>query len=111
MAPVPPSPNNTAGVSPPPSASAVSPVLSLSVRILTFVSLLISVILLTTNTVWVTVLVANSFTSTTDYVDVKVKFNDFYAYRSVLFFFVFLAPKNKNILIFSIKKNSINYEN
>ncbi|KAI5670703.1 hypothetical protein M9H77_11067 [Catharanthus roseus] len=58
----------------PPPSTAVSPVISLVVRVLTFICLLISLIILATNTI----------TTSTDYGDVKIKFNDFYAYRYLL---------------------------
>ncbi|XP_027111003.1 CASP-like protein PIMP1 [Coffea arabica] len=58
----------------PPPSTAVSPIVSLLVRILTFVCLLISVIILITNT----------YTERSDYGDVKTKFTDFHAYRYLL---------------------------
>ncbi|KAI3470714.1 hypothetical protein Pfo_027377 [Paulownia fortunei] len=56
----------------PPPSNAVSPFVSLIVRILTFVCLLISLILLTT---------ATGTASVSDYVDIKVRFKDFKAFR------------------------------
>ncbi|XP_027104460.1 CASP-like protein PIMP1 [Coffea arabica] len=58
----------------PPPSTAVSPIVSLLVRILTFVCLLISVIILITNT----------YTQSSDFGDVKTKFTDFRAYRYLL---------------------------
>ncbi|KAH6806307.1 hypothetical protein C2S53_012467 [Perilla frutescens var. hirtella] len=57
-------------MAPPPSTPAVSPLVSLIIRVLTFVSLLISVIVIATN---------NSYVG-----DTKFKFDDFYAYRYML---------------------------
>nr|GMC96013.1 CASP-like protein PIMP1 [Ipomoea batatas] len=57
----------------PPPSTAISPVVVLAVRILTFVCLLISLILITTNNVTL---------SSSDYDGgLKIKFNDLYAYR------------------------------
>ncbi|KAG8390877.1 hypothetical protein BUALT_Bualt01G0129300 [Buddleja alternifolia] len=62
----------------PPPSTAVSPVVALIVRLLTFISLLISVIIIATNTVTVTA------TSTVGFVQVRIRFSDFYAYRYML---------------------------
>ncbi|KAL2526169.1 CASP-like protein 4D2 [Abeliophyllum distichum] len=56
----------------PPPSIVVSPFVSLIVRILTFVCLLISLIVLTT---------ATGTASNSDYGDIKIKFKDFRAFR------------------------------
>ncbi|KAI3470717.1 hypothetical protein Pfo_027380 [Paulownia fortunei] len=58
----------------PPPSTAVSPVVALIVRVLTFIALLVSVIVIATNTA----------TTSTGIVEVKITFNDFYAYRYML---------------------------
>ncbi|PIN20829.1 hypothetical protein CDL12_06467 [Handroanthus impetiginosus] len=62
----------------PPPSTTISPIVMLIVRILTFISLLISVIIIVTNTATSTV--ATSF----GLIDVKIKFSAFYAYRYML---------------------------
>ncbi|KAF3614029.1 CASP-like protein 4D1 [Capsicum annuum] len=60
---------------PPPSPASIPPFVGLIVRILTFICLLISLILIATNT----------HTTFDDYGDkTKIKFNDFYAYRYLI---------------------------
>ncbi|KAL3523806.1 hypothetical protein ACH5RR_016640 [Cinchona calisaya] len=58
----------------PPPSTAVSPLVSLIVRILTFACLLISAI----------ILIANTYTQSFQDVDITIKFNDFYSYRYLL---------------------------
>ncbi|KAK6145340.1 hypothetical protein DH2020_022160 [Rehmannia glutinosa] len=58
----------------PPPSTAVSPVVALIVRVLTFICLIISVIVIATNTA----------TSIVGVDQVNIKFNDFYAYRYML---------------------------
>ncbi|KAL2541741.1 CASP-like protein 4D1 [Abeliophyllum distichum] len=58
----------------PPPPTTVPPLAVLVVRILTFICLLISVIIIVTNTVTI----SNGIS------EVKIKFNDFYAYRYML---------------------------
>lgn len=65
-------PSSTAVSAAPLTAGAVSPVVSLVVRILTLIFLLISAIVLGTNTVTA----SNGFGG-----EVEIKFQDFYAFR------------------------------
>ncbi|CAK9181489.1 unnamed protein product [Ilex paraguariensis] len=58
----------------PPPSTVVSPVVVLMVRLLTFICLLISMIILTTNTENVAL----------QFGEVKIRFNDVYAYRYML---------------------------
>ncbi|CAN4106838.1 unnamed protein product [Withania somnifera] len=58
----------------PPPTTTIPPFVGLIVRVLTLICLLVSLILIATNT----------HTTTTDYGDVKIKFNDFYAYRYLI---------------------------
>ncbi|XP_059309819.1 CASP-like protein PIMP1 [Lycium ferocissimum] len=58
----------------PPPSTAIPPFVGLIVRILTLICLLISLIVIATNT----------YTISTDYVDIKVKSTDFYAYRYLI---------------------------
>ncbi|KAL0349202.1 UNVERIFIED_CONTAM: CASP-like protein PIMP1 [Sesamum angustifolium] len=58
----------------PPPSTVVSPVIALVIRVVTLVFLVVSVIVMATTTA----------TAGTGLAEVKVKFNDFYAYRYVL---------------------------
>ncbi|CAN4090103.1 unnamed protein product [Withania somnifera] len=58
----------------PPPTTTIPPFVGLIVRVLTFICLLISLILIATNT----------HTTSTDYGDVKIRFKDFYAYRYLI---------------------------
>ncbi|PIN20830.1 hypothetical protein CDL12_06468 [Handroanthus impetiginosus] len=73
MAPLP-STTNSLTMAPPPSTT-ISPIVILIVRVLTFISLLFSVIIIATNTATSTV--ATSF----GLIDIKINFSAFYAYR------------------------------
>ncbi|MCD7468556.1 CASP-like protein pimp1 [Datura stramonium] len=61
-------------MAPPPITTSVPPFVGLIVRVLTFICLLISFLVIVTNT----------HTTSTDYGDVKIKFKDFYAYRYLI---------------------------
>ncbi|PIN12348.1 hypothetical protein CDL12_15048 [Handroanthus impetiginosus] len=65
-------------MAPPPSTTTIPPIVMLIVRVLTFISLIVSVIIIVTNTATSTV--DTSFGT----INVKIKFNAFYAYRYML---------------------------
>ncbi|KAL7147971.1 hypothetical protein ABFS83_06G146900 [Erythranthe nasuta] len=58
----------------PPPSTAVSPVVALIIRVITLISLVICLIIISTN----------SATTYTDFLAIKVKSTDFYAYRYML---------------------------
>ncbi|KAM7499262.1 hypothetical protein LguiA_023676 [Lonicera macranthoides] len=63
----------------PPPTTVVSPVVALLVRVLTFACLLISIVILTTNTA----------TLTLNFAEIKLRFKDIYAYRYMVASIVF----------------------